>query len=86
MSGKNSGITKLPGGGESIDLDRYVTDKSVDGLYHYIAEQKKSFVKIRLNKVVIGCVRFLAGKLWELVLWELVYQRFMVQCCTLCEI
>ena len=41
MSGRNSGITKLLGGGESIDLDRYVTDKSMDGLYHYVAEQEK---------------------------------------------
>ena len=50
MSGENSGITKLPGGGESIDLDGYVTDKSVDGLYHCIAEQKKEFQQIRLTK------------------------------------
>lgn len=46
MSGKNSGVTKLFGGGESIDLDRYVTDKAMDGLYHYVAEQEK---QIRRN-------------------------------------
>ena len=45
MSGKNSGITKLLGGGESIDLDRYITDKSMDGLYHYVAEQEKDIRK-----------------------------------------
>jgi len=46
MSGKNSSVTKLFGGGESIDLDRYVTDKALDGLYHYVAEQEK---QIRRN-------------------------------------
>jgi hypothetical protein len=50
MSGKNSGITKLLGGGESIDLDRYVTDKSMDGLYHYVAEQEKDIRKNPLNQ------------------------------------
>ncbi len=45
MSGKNSGITKLLGGGESIDLDRYVTDEAMDGLYHYVAEQEKDIRK-----------------------------------------
>jgi hypothetical protein len=41
MAGKNSGITKLLGGGESVDLDRYVTDEAMDGLYHYVAVQEK---------------------------------------------
>ncbi len=50
MSGKNSGITKLLGGGESIDLDRYVTDKSMDGLYHYVAEQEKDIRKNPLKQ------------------------------------
>ena len=50
MSGKNSGITKLLGGGESIDLDRYVTDKSMDGLYHYAAEQEKDIRKNPLKQ------------------------------------
>ena len=59
MSGENSGITKLPGGGESIDLDRYVIDRSVDGLYHYIAEQEKEFRTNPLNKAVICCAKFL---------------------------
>lgn len=50
MSGKNSEITKLLGGGESIDLDRYVTDKSMDGLYHYVAEQEKDIRKNPLKQ------------------------------------
>ena len=50
MSGKNSGIIKLLGGGESIDLDRYVTDKSMDGLYHYVAEQEKDIRKNPLKQ------------------------------------
>ena len=50
MSGKNSGITKLLGGGESIDLDRYVTDRSMDGLYHYVAEQEKDIRKNPLKQ------------------------------------
>jgi Protein of unknown function (DUF4197) len=45
MAGKNSGITQLLGGGEAIDLDRYVTDKTMDGLYHYVAEQEKDIRK-----------------------------------------
>lgn len=51
MAGKNSGVTKLLGGGESIDLDRYVTDKAMDGLYHYVAEQEK---EIRKNPMKQG--------------------------------
>ena len=50
MSGKNSGVTKLLGGGESIDLDRYVTDKAMDGLYHYVAEQEKDIRKDPLKQ------------------------------------
>lgn len=45
MAGKNSGLTKLLGGGESIDLDRYVTDEAMDGLYHYVSEQEKDIRK-----------------------------------------
>ena len=50
MSGKNSGITKLLGGGEAIDLDRYVTDKAMDGLYHYVGEQEKDIRKNPLKQ------------------------------------
>jgi len=45
MAGKNAGIGKLLGGGQSIDLDRYVTGKSMDGLYFYVAEQEKNIRK-----------------------------------------
>ncbi len=50
MSGKNSGIAKLLGGGESIDLDRYVTDEAMDGLYFYVAEQEKDIRKDPLKR------------------------------------
>lgn len=51
IAGRNSGVTKLLGGGESIDLDRYVTDRAMDGLYHYVAEQEK---EIRKNPMKQG--------------------------------
>ncbi|MGH8049337.1 MAG: DUF4197 domain-containing protein [Arenimonas sp.] len=50
MAGKNSNITKLLGGGGSIDLDRYVTDEAMDGLYHYVAEQEKDIRKNPLKQ------------------------------------
>ncbi|MCK7595369.1 DUF4197 domain-containing protein [Pseudomarimonas salicorniae] len=33
-------------GSSDVDLDRYVTDKAIDGLFHYVAEQEKA---IRAN-------------------------------------
>lgn len=50
MAGQNASIAKLLGGGESIDLDRYVTDKAMDGLYHYVAEQEKEIRKNPLQQ------------------------------------
>lgn len=61
MTGKNSGITKLLGGGESIDLDRYVTDEAMDGLYHYVAEQEKDIRK-NLLKQTSSLLRRVFGK------------------------
>ncbi len=50
MSGKNAGISKLLGDGKSIDLGRYVTIKSMNGLYHYVAEQEKDIRKNQFKK------------------------------------
>jgi len=40
--GKNAGLANLFGGGDVVDLDRYVTEKAMDGLFHYVAEQEKA--------------------------------------------
>ncbi len=42
LVGKNTGIANLFGGRDQMDLDRYVTDKAMDGLFHYVAEQEKA--------------------------------------------
>ena len=39
------------GGGNSVDLDEYVTEKTLDGLFHVIAEQEAS---IRSNPMATG--------------------------------
>lgn len=41
LVGKNAGIGNLLGGGQSMDLDAYVTDAAMDGLFHYVAAQEK---------------------------------------------
>ena len=51
LSKKGGGLGGLMGGGESMDLDGYVTDKAMDGLFYYIAEQEKS---IRKNPMATG--------------------------------
>ncbi len=51
LSKKGGGLGGLMGGGDSMDLDGYVTDKAMDGLFHYIAEQEKS---IRRNPMGSG--------------------------------
>jgi hypothetical protein len=51
LSKKSGGLDKLMGGGESMDLDGYVTDKAMDGLFYYIADQEKS---IRKNPLSTG--------------------------------
>jgi hypothetical protein len=45
MVGKNSGVMKLLGADEQVDLDTYVTNKAMDGLYFYIAEEEKKIRK-----------------------------------------
>jgi hypothetical protein len=51
LSKKSGGLDQLLGGGSSVDLDGYVTDKAMDGLFHYIGEQEKS---IRKNPLATG--------------------------------
>lgn len=50
FAGKNSGVTQLLGGSGSVDLDRYVTDEAMDGLFFYIGEQEKKFRKDPLSR------------------------------------
>lgn len=51
LSKKAGGLGGLLGGGESVDLDAYVTEKAMDGLFHYIAQEEKA---IRKNPVGRG--------------------------------
>jgi hypothetical protein len=51
LSKKSGGLDQLMGGGKSMDLDGYVTDKAMDGLFYYIADQEKS---IRKNPMSTG--------------------------------
>ena len=51
LSKKSGGLDQLLGGGSAMDLDGYVTDKAMDGLFHYIGEQEKS---IRKNPLATG--------------------------------
>jgi hypothetical protein len=41
LVGRNSGLIAALGGGESVDLDRYVTDEALDGLFAVVAEQER---------------------------------------------
>lgn len=41
MVGRNSGLVSLLGGGESVDLDAYVTDEALDALFGVVAEQER---------------------------------------------
>lgn len=47
LSKKGGGLGGLMGGGESMDLDGYVTDKAMDGLFYYIAEQENRYARTR---------------------------------------
>ena len=51
LSNNSGGLDQLLGGGSSVALDGYVTDKAMDGLFHYIGEQEKS---IRKNPLATG--------------------------------
>lgn len=51
LSKKGGGLLGRLGGGDSVDLDDYVTDKTLDGLFHVIAEQEAS---IRSNPMATG--------------------------------
>lgn len=51
LSKKGGGLLGAFGGGDSLDLDDYVTEKTLDGLFHVIAEQEAS---IRSNPMATG--------------------------------
>ncbi len=51
LSKKSGGLDKLLGGGKSMDLDAYVTDQAMDGLFYYISDQEKA---IRKNPLSTG--------------------------------
>ncbi|KFN42263.1 DUF4197 domain-containing protein [Arenimonas oryziterrae] len=48
--GKNQNVTQLLGGGQSLDLDSYVTTKAMDGLYFYVAQQEKEIRRDPLKR------------------------------------
>lgn len=39
--GRNSGLISALGAGESVDLDRYVTEQALDALFQVVAEQER---------------------------------------------
>lgn len=41
LVGRNSGLLAALGGSEAVDLDRYVTDEALDGLFAVVAEQER---------------------------------------------
>lgn len=51
LSKKGGGLLGKVGGADAVDLDQYVTDKALDGLFHVIAEQEAA---IRKNPVATG--------------------------------
>lgn len=51
MSDKSGGLIGKLGGGEAMDLDSYVTDKALDGLFFYIASKERD---IRANPLQAG--------------------------------
>lgn len=51
MSDQSGGMLNRLSGGEAVDLDRYVTDKALDGLFFYIASKERD---IRANPLQAG--------------------------------
>lgn len=51
LVGSTNGLASAFAGGNMQDLDGYVTDKALDGLFHYIAEEEKA---IRSNPLKRG--------------------------------
>jgi hypothetical protein len=50
LNQKGGGLGKLLGGGQSVDLDSYITDKAMDGLYFYIAQKERDIRKNPLQQ------------------------------------
>jgi hypothetical protein len=42
MVGRNAGLVALLGGSESVDLDEYVTEAAMDGLFKVVADQERA--------------------------------------------
>jgi Protein of unknown function (DUF4197) len=57
-----SAISKLLGDRQDINLDQYVTEKSLDGLYYYIGEEEKSIRKNPLQQGTNLLRRVFGGK------------------------
>jgi len=51
LAQRTGGLTSALGGADVQDLDGYVTDRALDGLFHYIAEEEKA---IRSNPLKRG--------------------------------
>lgn len=51
MSDQSGGLMGKLGGGDAVDLDSYVTDKALDGLFFYIASKERD---IRANPLQAG--------------------------------
>lgn len=50
LVGRNEALAKALVGDRNLDLDRYVTDKAMDGLFHYVAEQEKAIRRDPLKR------------------------------------
>ncbi|HMB58058.1 MAG TPA: DUF4197 domain-containing protein [Arenimonas sp.] len=50
MLGKNQGLGNLLGGNQNLDLDSYVTNKAMDGLFFYVAQQEKDIRRDPLKR------------------------------------
>lgn len=51
LSGRAGPLGEVLAGGQSLDLDEYVTDRALDGLFHVVAEQER---QIRRDPVGTG--------------------------------
>jgi hypothetical protein len=50
LNQKSGALGKLLGGGQAVDLDSYITDKAMDGLYYYVAQKEKDIRKNPLGQ------------------------------------
>jgi hypothetical protein len=50
LNKKSGGLAKLLGGGQAVDLDSYITEKAMDGLYFYVAQKEQEIRKNPLKQ------------------------------------